>query len=103
MGIPGLFISLLKELSSLPLLKTTRLPEFVSDLYSKNKIDLRSELAVVEFLGKQSIPVIVNECIVRTFYFVRRLIKEKQDHDIYCFRYRRCSSSFCDKEWREYI
>lgn len=81
MGIPGLFISLLKELSSLPLLKTTRLPEFVSDLYSKNKIDLRSELAVVEFLGKQSIPVIVNECIVRTFYFVRRLIKEKQDHD----------------------
>jgi hypothetical protein len=81
MGIPGLFISLLKELSSLPLLKDTNLPKVVSDLYSKGKIDLRAELAITEFIGKQSVPVIINECIVRTFYFVRHLIKEKKDHE----------------------
>ena len=81
MGIPGLFISMLKELSSLPLLKDTKLPEVVSDLYSKGKIDLRAELAITEFIGKQSVPVIINECIVRTFYFVRHLIKEKKDHE----------------------
>ena len=40
---------------------------------------MRAELAIVEYLGKQAIPVILNEVIVRTFYFVRRLIIEKQE------------------------
>ena len=80
MGIPGLFISLLKEISSLPLLKNTNLPQIVSDLYSKDKFDMRNELAVIELLGKQAIPVLINECFVRCFYFVRQLIKEKELH-----------------------
>ena len=37
MGIPGVFVSVLKEISSLPLLKDTELPKIVSDLYSKGK------------------------------------------------------------------
>lgn len=78
MGIPGLFLSLLKELASVPPLKETPLSNIVSDIYSKDKFDLRTELAIVEHLGKQAIPVILNEVIVRTFYFVRRLIIEKQ-------------------------
>lgn len=77
-GIPGVFLSLLKEISSLPIIKDTALPQIVSDWYSKDKIDMRAELAVAEYLGKQSIPVIINECIVRTFYFVSRLINEYQ-------------------------
>ena len=77
-GIPGVFLSLLKEISSLPIIKDTALPQIVSDWYSKDKIDLRAERAVVEYLGKQTIPVIINECIVRTFYFVSRLINEYQ-------------------------
>lgn len=81
MGIPGLFLSLLKELSSLPLLKETQLPQFVSDLYSKGKFDLRSELAIVEYAGKQSVPIIINETIVRCFYFVRHLIAERKRCD----------------------
>jgi len=80
MGIPGLFLSLLKELASIPPLNMTPLSKTVSDIYSKDKFDLRAELAVVEYLGKQSVPVILNEVIVRTFYFVRRLIIEKQEH-----------------------
>ena len=77
-GIPGVFLSLLKEISSLPIIKDTALPQIVSDWYSKDKIDMRAELAVAEYLGKQTIPVIINECIVRTFYFVSRLINEYQ-------------------------
>lgn len=78
MGVPGLFLSLLKEISSLPFLKDTKLPKLVSDWYSKDKIDMRTELAIIKYAGKQSIPVIVNESIVRTFYFVRHLISEKR-------------------------
>lgn len=77
-GIPGLFLSLLKEISSLPYIKNTSLPKIVSDWYSKDKIDMRAELAIVEYAGRQTIPVIINECIVRTFFFVRHLIDEKQ-------------------------
>lgn len=77
MGIPGIFLSFLKEISSLPGINKTGLPQLVSDWYSKDKIDLRAELAIVEYLGKQSVPVIINECFVRTFYFISRLIEEK--------------------------
>lgn len=81
MGISGLFISLLKGLSSLPILKNTRLPKMVSDLYSQNKWDFRAELAITKYLEKQSIPVILNELFVRTFYFVRYLIAEYKKND----------------------
>lgn len=79
MGVPGLFLSLLKELSSLPYIKDTNLPKIVSDWYSKDKIDMRAELAIVEYAGRQAIPVILNECFVRTFFFVRHLIEEKKN------------------------
>lgn len=36
------------------------------------KFDLRGELGVVAELGKQAIPVMANDCIVRSFYFIRR-------------------------------
>lgn len=81
MGIPGFFISFLKEISSLPYLKNTQLPKYVSDLYSKEKWDLRAELAVFQYVGKQSIPIILNELLVRTFYFVRHLILEYKQSD----------------------
>ena len=37
------------------------------------KLDLRGELGMGIELGRQAIPVVANECIVRTFYFIRRL------------------------------
>jgi len=88
MGIPGLFISLLHEISSLPGINQTELPKIVNDLYTKGKMDMRSELAflneagaVIKELGRQAIPVIIGEVLVRTFYFVRRLIQECREHD----------------------
>lgn len=76
MGIPGMFVSLLYEMSSLPIMRDTGLPKLVNDLYTKQKMDMRSELAIINELGKQAIPVIIGEVLVRTFYFVRRLIQE---------------------------
>ena len=81
MGIPGIFLSMLKEISSIPPINKTELPQIISNWYSKEKFELRSELAIIEGLGKQAMPVLLNELIVRTFYFVRRLVQEKQLHE----------------------
>ena len=79
MGIPGPIISFAKELSSLPIIKETDLSKKLKCIYQKERFDLRSEIAVARELGKQSIPVIINEVIVRTFYFIRRFFIEYND------------------------
>lgn len=80
-GIPGLFISLLKELSSVPPLNLTGLPNAIDFLYTNKKIDLRAEVGIAKELGRQAIPVIINEVLVRTFYFVRRLVIEYKKNE----------------------
>ena len=79
-GIPGLFISLLKEISSVFPLNCTELPKLVENLYVVQKIDLRTEIGVLKELGRQAVPVIINEVLVRTFYFVRRFVGEYKEH-----------------------
>ncbi len=91
-GIPGLFISLLKELSSIPPLNFTDLPKAVEYLYATQKIDLRTEMGIAKELGRQAIPVIINEVLVRTFYFVRRLVCEYKKQD-----------SFAEINWQNVI
>jgi hypothetical protein len=103
-GIPGPILSLAKELSVLPgfidlKIEDNSLSVFLSKLFNgtlfaqhdeKGKIikdtairfDLRSELGVLVELGKQAVPVIANECIVRLFYFIRRLAMEVKDKQI---------------------
>lgn len=76
MGIPGPLISLAKEISSLPGFKDTGLAKHIHNAYVKNKFDLRAEMAVGYELGRQALPVVLNEAIVRAFYFVRRLAME---------------------------
>jgi hypothetical protein len=81
MGIPGPIVSLLKEASLIPGINKTGLSKKISDIFSKERFDLRSEMAVGHELGRQAVPVIINEAIVRSFYFIRRLVielKEKQ-------------------------
>lgn len=82
MGIPGIFLSFFHEISSLPYLKDTSLPKIVNDLYVKKDIrfNLRSEVAILNEFGRQAIPVILGDVIVRTFYFVRHLIAEYKQH-----------------------
>lgn len=82
MGIPGPIVSLLKEVSMIPGLNKTGLAKKIKEIFVKEKFDLRSELAVGHELGRQAMPIIMNEVIVRAFYFIRRLlveIKKKQN------------------------
>ncbi len=113
MGLPGPIMSLLKELSALPVLRKTGLPKLLHRLYTKgigtgkgqvdigafnalfegasSKMDGRTEKTIKRLLGKQAIPVIINEVIVRTFYFVRHLIQEiKEKDDISKIEFKKC-------------
>jgi len=79
MGIPGVFLSLAYEISCLPILKNTGLPDVINNLYVKYKMDFRHELPLLKIMSKQALVVIINEAIVRTFYFVRRLAEQIKD------------------------
>lgn len=103
-GIPGPILSLAKELSVLPVFKNMNIGDnslsvFLSKLFNGTllakhdeegkiiresvlKFDLRGELGVAEELGRQAIPVIANECIVRAFYFIRRLGAELREKTV---------------------
>lgn len=76
MGIPGVFISLLYELSALPILKNSGLPRFIDQLYEDQKIDLRHEIPLYKTSGKQLIPIAFNEIFVRLGYFLTHLLEE---------------------------
>lgn len=96
-GIPGPIGSLLKEASALPFFTKVdaegkkEFSVYVSKLFNGTllgehdangkileplRFDLRTEVGTLGHLGKQAIPVMINECIVRGFYFIRRLINE---------------------------
>ena len=104
-GIPGPILALAKELSVLPVFKNLKVDDnslsvFLSKLFNGTllakhdksgeiikdtvlKFDLRGELGVGIELGRQAIPVIANECIVRTFYFLRRLAMEMHANNVH--------------------
>lgn len=79
-GIPGIFVSLLHEMSALPVLKDSGLPKFVNDLYTKDKLDFRHELSIYKNLGRQALPVIYNEICTRLYYFAAHLGEEVREH-----------------------
>lgn len=103
-GIPGPILSLAKELSVLPPFKNMRtadhtLPVFLSRLFNGTllakrneagairkesvlKFDLRGELGAGIELGRQALPVIANECMVRTFCFIRRLAFAPRENSV---------------------
>ena len=81
-GIPGFFLSLLKEVAMFPPFNQTNLNSVISDAYSKNKVDFRAELVpMMDSLGKQIIPVILNEVIVSSFYFATRVIQQYKQNN----------------------
>ncbi len=97
-GVPGPLVSLMKELSALPFFKDSgdgdmgfRL--WVTKLFngtlladhdengkiikdSVRKFDLRTEIGILGEVGRQTAPVLINQCVVRGFYFCRRLARE---------------------------
>lgn len=104
-GLPGPILSLVKEMSSLPIFKDSEkvneLRVNISKLFNGTllaqrdgngkimkgpdgkplieRFDLRAEMGVAHEIGRQAIPVIVNEALVRGFYFFRRLIQELKE------------------------
>ena len=80
MGIPGIFLSLLYELSALPVLKNTGMTAVLDELYEHGKIDLRHEMAYAEQLKLQAVPVLFNEIAVRTGCMLLHLEKELLSH-----------------------
>lgn len=105
-GIPGMLLSLMKELSVLPFFKNISVDykddeisfsKLISKMFNgtyfvdkdsgeRVRFDLRTEIGLVQQLTKQAIPVIINECIVRGFYMIRRLCLEISAKDIQHFR-----------------
>lgn len=104
-GIPGPILALAKEISALPIFRIKhrgdRMPisVFLSKLFNGTllmkrdehgkiieesiiKFDLRGEFGLSLELGKQAIPVLANECIVRGFYFIRHLALEIREKNI---------------------
>lgn len=104
-GLPGPLVSFAKLISTLPIFNLTDkkgnkvVSVWVSKLFngtlfsereedgklikeSVKNFDLRAEIGVKYELGRQAIPVIVNESIVRAFYFIRRFISELKDKEI---------------------
>lgn len=79
MGIPGMFLSMAYEFAALPGLKETQLLNTLNQMYTKQKFDMRHELVAVEALGKQAIPVLLNEAIVRMGFFITRLAHALSD------------------------
>lgn len=81
MGLPGPLLSTLKEISALPVINETQLSSFVNDLFIKQRFNLQSEIALGKELGRQALPVVLNESLVRAFYFARRFVEEYQKAD----------------------
>ncbi|MDY3940008.1 MAG: OmpA family protein [Spirochaetia bacterium] len=100
-GIPGPIMSTMKEIAALPCFKDTNFNENLRKAYqngigsgknqinlgifnslfegASSKMDYRTELAVKYELERQASPVMINEFIVRGFYFIRRFIEQMQD------------------------
>ena len=100
-GVPGKFMSLMKELAVLPCFKDTKFNENLRKAFqngigtgnkqvslgafnklfegASSKLDMRTEMAVTHELKRQAIPVVINEVLVRGFYFVRRLCMELKE------------------------
>lgn len=96
-GIPGPILSYLKEISVLPIVNnitvkykdddiafSVLISKLFNSTYFKGiRVDLRTELGVTHELSRQSLPVILNDCIVKGFYFIRRLCQEVQEKNVH--------------------
>ena len=100
-GIPGTFMSIMKELSVLPCFRDKDFGTNLRKAYANgigesssqldlgafnalfsgasSKVDMRTEIAVGHELKRQTIPVLINEMLVRGIYFIRHFISEVQE------------------------
>ncbi|WP_390459165.1 hypothetical protein [Bifidobacterium apicola] len=100
-GIPGPFLSIIKELSVLPVFKNAMdsgmgARKFISKMFNGTlfaqvndegrkvpfRFDLRTEIGVVHELVPQALPVLLNECLTRCCYFLRHLCLEMKNNEV---------------------
>lgn len=100
-GIPGPILSLMKEFSALPVFRNAMDPDlglrkFIAKMFNgtvfarvdadghkeSRRFNLRTETGVVYELGRQSLPVLLNECLTRCCYFLRHLYLEVRRIDV---------------------
>ena len=103
-GIPGPILSFMKQLSALPLFKDARLDETsfrktLSKLFNGTllktvdedgkkiyrRFDLRAELGIAHEVARQSVPVLINECLVCVCYAARRLYEKCANGEVQDF------------------
>lgn len=97
-GLPGSFLSIAKELSTLPCFKNTNFSENLRKSFqngigadkskfdigsfnslfngASSKFDMRTEMAVKHELERQAVPIIVAELLARGAYFIRAFIRQ---------------------------
>ena len=100
-GLPGGLMSSLKELAALPCFRDTQFGENLRKAFqngigtgkkqldlgpfnslfqgASSKVDMRTEMAVANELKRQAFPVVLNEILVRSCYFIRRVISQLKD------------------------
>lgn len=104
-SLPGSFLSTITELAAIPCFKNEDFLLKLRDAFengigmgknqidlgafnkifegAQSKLDIRTEMAVMQEIKRQAMPVVINEVFVRASYFVRRLISElKEKHDV---------------------
>lgn len=81
--------SLLKSIdenkASVKLMSKSNLNEALAKETSKGTLNLTQGLTFVNF-AKQTLPVLLNECLVRAFYFIHRFFQEVSDNNITSIR-----------------
>lgn len=85
-------MSIIYEIAALPIFKSedgskatvqTEISRLFNGVYFREdpkergvQFDLRTEMGVTHEVGRMAVPVVVNECIVRAFYSIKRLLQE---------------------------
>ncbi len=108
-GLPGPILSTLFEMSKIPFFNKSGKTDFtmwITKLWNgtlpglkerRIHFDMRTELGVWRELGKQAIPVIINECFVRGFYFIRRLANNLKENPVHSL------SDFINLDWQQIL
>ncbi|WP_044097617.1 hypothetical protein [Bifidobacterium sp. 7101] len=100
-GVPGPFLSIIKELSALPVFKNAMdsgmgLRKLLSKMFNGTlfaqvddegrkvlrRFNLRTEIGIVHVLGRQALPVLLNECLTRGCYFLHHLYLEMKNNEV---------------------
>ena len=99
-GIPGPLLSIIKEMSALPVFENAMdsgmgARKFISKMFNgtlfaqvddegrkvPRRFNLRTEIGIVHELGRQALPVLLNECLTRGCYFLHHLYLEMKDNE----------------------